>query len=356
MAVLPTPARMRRFIAHIGAHKTGTSAFQAWLKAHRAEMMAAGYLVPEKSPRQGNHRNVVTALAGLNERPNAATVRTATLREFAEHPEHHVIVSAEALESLELVRPLLPALAEPLRDFETVAILCVRDQIAHFNSGFAQRRKAMLRNERDFDAYLREALENGRGDWCTKVDLYEANGWRMIVLPYNSETRARGITRTILSLPEFGDAAARLPLDEIAEHNPSMGAIGLIIMDLIQDALDPNGERETVAPAALRERVARVANERFDDRPFNGFTAEQRAEILALFAETNRRIAGRFFDTSWEAACPPQPEAPRSPRTLADLPEGVAKRVARTAARMTDYARELGGFERRAQAEQPAEH
>lgn len=339
---------MRRFIAHIGAAKTGTTAFQTWLKAHRAEMMEVGYLVPEKTPRQGNHRNVVMALAGTSDQPNSEAIRVATLRDLADHPEHNVIVSAEALGSIEYMRTLLPAVTERLGDFEKVAILSVRDPIAHFNSGFAQRRKAMRRNDRDFDTYLRESLEHGRGDWREKVDLYEAQGWRMIVIPYAAEAKARGITRTILSLPEFGDAAQRLPLDEPIERNPSMGAIGLIIMDLIQDAIDPSGERDTVAPAQLRERVATVAAKRFDDKPFNGFTAEARDEVIARFADTNRWIADRFFGVSWEAACPPAPLAPRSPRDLDDLPKGIAARVARTADRMIDYARELGSLERNA--------
>ena len=338
---------MRRFIAHIGAAKTGTTAFQVWLKAHRAEMMQAGFLVPERTPRHGNHRSVVMALAGASESPNAAAVCAATLREIDDHPELDIIVSAEAMGSVEHTGTLLPALTARFEGFDKVAILSVRDQIAHYNSGFAQRRKAMRRNERDFDAFLREVLNEGRGDWGALVQLYQSRGWRVAVIPYATETKARGITRTILSLPEFGGAAGRLPVDEGQERNPSMGAIGLIIMDLIQDAIDPAGKLDTVAPAALRERVARIANERFDDQPFNGFIAETRAAVLARFAEGNRWIADRFFDVPWEVACPPAPLAPPSPRQLSELSDDVAARVARTARRMTAYARELGGLERR---------
>lgn len=341
---------MRRFIAHIGAAKTGTTAFQVWLKAHRAEMMRAGYLVPEKTPRQGNHRNVVMALAGLSDHPNAAAVRNATLREFADHPGLDILASAEVMSSAEHAPDVAPPLTAALADFERVAVLSVRDQLAHYNSGFAQRRKAMRRNERDFDTFLREGMEKGRGDWRALVKLYEAHGWRMFVLPYAAEAKARGITRTILSLPEFGDAAARLPVDAAAERNPSMGAIGLIIMDLIQDAIDPDAVLDTVAPAELRARVAEIANERFGDTPFNGLTAETRAEVLARFADANRWIADRFFDAPWEVACPPAPLAPRSPRTLADLTDGMAARVARTATRLTEFARDLGSLQRRPKA------
>jgi hypothetical protein len=346
---------MRRFIAHIGAAKTGTTAFQAWLKAHRTEMMAAGYLVPDRTPRQGNHRNVVASIAGISDSPNAEKVRAATLQDFATHPELDVIVSAEALGSVEQTATLLPALTAQLDGFEKIAILSVRDPVAHYNSGFAQRRKAMRRNERDFEAFYREGLERRRGDWRLRIEQYESHGWRMIVLPYNAEAKARGITRTLLSLPEFGDVATRLPVDETGERNPSMGAIGLIVMDMVQDAIDPAGVLDTHAPAELRARVARIANERFDDRPFNGFTVERREELIAAFADTNRWTAGRFFDVPWEAACPPQPPAPVSPRSLDDLPDHVAKRVARTATRMTDYARELGGLERRAKGGRAAE-
>lgn len=339
---------MRRFIAHLGAAKTGTTAFQMWLKAHRAELLAAGYLTPERTPRLGNHRNVAMALAGIGDQPNSAAIAEATLREIAAHPGHDVLVSAEALASVDYMRTLAPALTDRLGDFEKVAILSVRDQIAHYNSGFAQRRKAMRRNDRDFDAYLRESLANGRGDWRGIVEFYEALGWRMIVLPYNAEAKARGITRTILSLPEFGDLAGRVPLDEPVERNASMGAIGLIVMDLIQDAIDPAGERDTIAPAELRERVAAVAARRFDDRPFNGFTAETRDAVIARFAEGNRWIAERFLGAPWDVACPPSPPAARSPRQLGDLPPDVADRVRRTAERMTGEARELGGLERRA--------
>lgn len=346
---------MRRFIAHIGAAKTGTTAFQVWLKAHRAEMMAAGYLIPEKTPRQGNHRNVVASLAGVSDSPNAAKIRAATIADMAAHPDLDVIVSAEALGSVEQTETLLPALTAQLDGFDRVALLSVRDPIAHYNSGFAQRRKAMRRNERDFDVFFRESLEHRRGDWRIKVDQYESRGWRMIVLPYNAETKARGITRTLLSLPEFGDLAIKVPVDFAAERNPSMGAIGMIVMDLIQDAVDPEGTRDTVAPAALRERVAAIANQRFDDKPFNGFTPEMRLRLLDELAGANRWIAERFFDAPWEVVCPAQPPGPVSPRTLDDLPERTAKRVRKVAERMTDYARELGRLERRAKGGRPAE-
>ena len=341
---------MRRFIAHIGAAKTGTTAFQSWLKSHRAELMNAGFLVPEKTPRLGNHRNVVLALAGQGGHPNAAAIRTATLREFADRPDLDILVSAEAMSSAEHTSSLLPALTDALSGFERVAVLGVRDQIAHYNSGFAQRRKAMRRNERDFDAFLRDQLAKGRGDWRALVEQYEAHGWRVAVIPYAAEAKARGVARMILSRPEFGGAADRVPVDDVEQGNPSMGAIGLIVMDLIQDAVDPEAVRDTMAPAALRERVARIANDRLDDAPFNGFTEETRAEVLARFAEANRWIADRFFEAPWDAACPPMPVAPRSPRSLADLPEKKAARVAKIAERMTTYALELGRLDRRPQA------
>ena len=354
MSPLTYPAAMRRFIAHIGAAKTGTTAFQGWLKAHRAEMMAAGYLVPEKTPQNGNHFNVAMALSGRSDAHGAA-IRDATLREIDNHRELDVIVSAEALGSVEHMPTLLPALTERFHDFDRVAILSVRDQVAHYNSGFAQRRKAMRRKERDFDRYFLECLERGRGDWRARVEMYEEHGWRMFVIPYGKETKSKGITRTILSLPEFGDLAEHLSLDEPIERNPSMGAIGLIIMDLIQEAIDPEGVLDTVAPAALRDRVARIATERFDDQPFNGFTEAARQTLIDRFADRNRWTAERFFDVPWEVACPPQALAPLSPRGLSDLPSGKADRVVKIAERMTEHARELGGLERRRKSKPSAD-
>lgn len=333
-------SRRRRFIAHIGAHKTGTTAFQAWLRANRGAMLRAGYLVPGQTPRFGNHRTVVDALAGTSPRPRAAEIRAATLAEFADHPAADILVSTEVL-SAEAGLAILPRLTAATEGFDRVAVLCVRDPIAHLNSGFAQLRKAMRNRRRSFRDYLEDALASGRADWRIPVTAYEAQGWRMVVLPYAAEAKAQGIIRFILSHPEFGDLARHVPLAPPAFGNPSLGAIGLILMDLIQERIELEVGGETRAPHALRERVAAIASARFADQPFNGFDEETRGRMLAHYQDTNRWIAERFWTVPWERACPPAAPALVSPQHLGDLPDRVATRVARAADRLTDFARAL---------------
>lgn len=341
---------MRRFIVHIGAHKTGTTAFQMWLKANRSSLLPHGILVPEKSPQLGNHRGMLTALADqISTQQRVVQMKSAILREFAAYPDSDILASAEALCGAE-TRTILPQLSAAIDDIadEKVAILVVRDQVAHFNSGFAQRRKAMRNNERDFGVFVRESMASGRGDWRAIVQDYEAHGFRMFVLPYNAEFKALGVARSILSLPIFDDLADNISFGDIEVNNPSMGAVGLMIMDIVRSAIDPEGTIDTRAPSELRERVAAIANERLKDAAFNGFSDTAREALIKHFAEGNDWIAERFLRGPWNDICPPAPTAPVSPQRLTDLRPRQAAAVERIAARMIAYALSLGNLTRHA--------
>lgn len=338
---------MRRFIAHIGARKTGTTAFQMWLRGRRAEMIAANYLPPSVGAgARGNHRGLVDMMTGGKSAGRARqSPRAAFEREAHAHPCHDILISTEILEGgpgLKLAAPLGEAIDR--LDARKIAILVVRDPVAYYNSGFAQVRKTMRGKLLDFAAYAEQGMQKGRADWRSKVLIYENAGFEVVVIPYDRAFTELGAPRSILSHSLFGDLATRFDWSAPRIHNPSMGAIGLIIMDRVRAAMiaeAPGSGPE--APLALRELVARQAARCFDDRAFNGMTSALQAKLLDHHAGTNSWIADRYFGRRWDEVLPPPPvPAEPSPRALDELSPRLAVEVAREADRIIEIAREKG--------------
>jgi len=337
---------MPRFIVHAGAHKTGTTAYQAWLQAHHAALAQAGYIVPAKlSAPDINHRLLIEALAGVRRanRPEPKDIAEALDRLLRDRPSHDVIISSEYLARAE-GRILVPVLARAIAryGYEPHAILLVRDQGPMLCSWFMQERKVM-RTTGNFAHFVDDCITQKLCDWSLLADMFEREGFTFHALAYDRDARSAGSVATINALPLFDRGA--LPAGRPDAHNESLGVLGGIVTDIVREAAETDGIRLVQAIRLWLQQIISGRALLLDDRSFNGLTPEIAARIETAYAQSNGTFARRHLDRPWRDifAAPTVPDRP-SPETLADLSPADARRVLRLADRIIARARAANWF------------
>jgi hypothetical protein len=323
------------FVVHAGAHKTGTTAVQAWLQRERKALLERQVLVPTFGVGgQGNHANLIRALLDAPDTSpaEATNLREALRREAEAHPRHTIVVSSEYVETPQC-RPRLHRLVEQIRalDREPVAVFGCREQGALLNSRHAQRRKAFLRVV-PFDAFARRAVARRSGDWQAWAAQLEAAGFRVLPFAYTDEVRRQGVATSMARLPPLAAAAPLATRAGRDEVNPSLGSVGLILADLVRSRVEASrgmvgdGSRGPLQKLVMRQAAA------WTDVPFNGLDGAAASELRAHFADSNRAFAERYLGQPWDELFPEPHEWPAvSPQRLEDLDPALREAVLRAA-------------------------
>lgn len=314
---------MRRFIIHVGAHKTGTSAFQTWLVRERDRLARSGLLVPATgASKVGNYRPLAQAFADPADIAGAELLDRLE-REIERHPDHDVIVSAERFSEPEM-QGAVPRIRRRL-DRMGVApsmLVAVRDQAGWLTSRYVQDRKMML-DPAPFDRYVDGMIEGGAGDWERYVSVFWDQGFATHAVPYDWATRTEGIVNRLLRTPPLaGRAIGDIPVEDV---NPTLGAYGLIVVDLVRDGALADG---VVLPAIVRQRlleaIRKVVARTLTDVPYVGVEAATSTRIAAAFGASNERLARRHLGASWADLFPAGEARPRSPQQVGDLSDSEA--------------------------------
>lgn len=336
----------RRFIVHVGAPKTGTSAFQEWAVENRARLADAGYLYTAVGATPGgNHAALVSALAGAIEDP-ARTSHLVRLfeRELQDHPEADVILSSEMMTSLRFM-PNMPRLYRALARHteQATVVLVVRDQIAWRNSCYAQARE-MLTPLPPFREYIKIGRHGPRGgNWHWLEQKYRTAGFDVAPLAFDRRVRERGIVAALASLDCLAGLAP-IAGNERREANPSVGDLALLVAERVRAAIagpgsgtGPGPGSGGELPAGLRPKlmpiIARHAR-RFPVVPFNGFDQDLADQIRAAYLPSNELFAARHFGCAWQELFPPIPVAHVSPDDIAALTPAQRSQVSAAAGRV----------------------
>ena len=299
----------RRFIVHVGAPKTGTSAFQEWAVANRAALIEAGFFYPETgATHRGNHAALVSALGGaIEDEKRRAHLFRLFERELQPHPDAAVILSAETMTTLRFL-PNMPRLNRALGEYgdEATVVLVVRDQVEWRNSCYAQAREMMTRLPR-FRDYVAVGKHGPRGgNWDFLEEKYREAGFDFATLAFDKRVRDRGIVDAMTSLPCLAGLAGLASADR-TETNPSAGAFTLLVAEQLRMAL---GEQAAALPMRIRQKLAAMIAKHATDRPqmrFNGFDTAMAEEMRAMYRDGNDAFARRHFGASWEELFPPKP-------------------------------------------------
>lgn len=334
----------RRFIVHVGAPKTGTSAFQEWAVRNRSALLDAGFLYPEAgATRLGNHAVMVSALGGaIEEERRSAHLLRLFNRELRAHPDAAVILSAELMTTLKFM-PNMTRLNRALGHYspDATVVLVVRDQVEWRNSCFAQAREMLTPLPR-FHNYVNVGKHGPRGgNWDFLEQRYRRAGFQFETIAFDKRVREIGIVAALTALPSLSGLAA-IAQEERVEANPTASALALLAAEQMRAAVaGPTGAIEPL----LRQRLAALVRKHAADLPptrFNGFTEALADEMRGIFRESNELFAQRHFGTSWQTLFPPKAIDHVSPDIIDDLTPAEQDQVRAVAGRAVIEALETG--------------
>lgn len=334
----------RRFIVHVGAPKTGTSAFQEWAVRNRDSLLEAGYFFPTAGATAGgNHAALVSALGGAiaDEARSTHLIRLFE-QQINAHPDLDVIISSELMTTMRFLRhmPRLRATLSQLGDSAT-AVLVVRDQISWRNSCYAQAREMMtpLPPFRDYATIGNQGPRSGNWDFLERR--YRQAGFNFATLPFDRNLREIGIVASLASLDCLAGLRPIADKDR-QETNPSVGDLALLVADEVRAILaDEHGE----LPPRVRPRLMPIVAKhtaRLPSASFNGFDHSLAGAVRAAYHPSNNAFAQRNFGCSWDEIFPAAPVSQVSADTVAALPPRERRQVRDAAARVLMEAIEAG--------------
>ncbi len=275
-----------RYIAHVGRHKTGTTALQRSLAASSGGLIEHGVLYPETGRRPFGHHDLADQIAesgsGL---PGGSLVAELRAEIDANNPEL-VIVSSEALQG---VSPdLLAAVFPP---HETTVVLYIREQVDYLISGYAQRVQAT-----DLCVSFEEYAEQHQNavDYLPWLRRFERAFGRnsLAVRVYDRDLLVGGSTLTDF-VSVFG--LADLPIDKSSgvDANPSLDFASLRLKLLA------NGLGLASTPESKR-RLYRLFQKALQEPGSRGFGLaiphSLQESLRKGFARSNRKVFSRYVD------------------------------------------------------------
>jgi hypothetical protein len=276
---------------HIGAHKTGTTAIQAYFSRHRRHLLARGLLYPAAgipSHYTGHHYLPRLFHPAKRRPPEAADSVRAMAREIRESPAEAVLISSEILEN-----PRAPtaevARALGLDRCRCVVVLYVRRQDDLFASAYASR----IKQGRTIDSlreFVETQLRRRRGDFHALLTAWRRGvpGAEMQVVNYSDSKVARDSVGAMCEV--LGIAAASRP-EVTARANISIHPSYLPFLNLINRAsADPQYRREAVIIPLNRLSSHAYAS---GIRHYI-IDPDLRAKIVQSYAESNAML-GRDF-------------------------------------------------------------
>jgi hypothetical protein len=335
---------MPRFILHVGAHKTGTTAFQLWAWSHREQLEDAGYLYPRHgaSP-AGNHARLSAALAGLDEvdPDTAARMVEGLTEDMAAAPELDVLVSAEGMSRFKYLRHL-PTLRAHIRrhGYGALVLMAVREQVAWRNSCYAQMRETLVPLP-PFAEFMPDARS---GNWEWMEDRYRKAGFAFRALAFDAAFRRAGAAAAMVQAPglrRLRGLPGLRPQDR-RESNPTLNAHQLLACEVVRETLAGPG---AAVPPVVRRRIQPLLLRTIRDLPgprFNGFTPEAAAAMTAQMAESNDRFALKHFERPWAELFPAPEPADVTPSRVEELDAPTRAMVEDAAARTLAEARATG--------------
>lgn len=209
---------------HIGAHKTGTTSIQAFLREHASDFAAAGIYVPTvgtlDDPKSGHH-NVGWGLRGDPRFDPAKGSLHDLLRELQHARSDSAVISSEDFEYL-VDRPA--DLIRMEKEFRAAGhsvryIIFVRRPLTYAPSLYVELLQHGLTGS--YLEFIRDIVKRGKfvlhGDWCFYFDApafirkwREAAAGPLVVESYEEAVAKKGIVPTFLSAIRATDDLVQL--------------------------------------------------------------------------------------------------------------------------------------------------
>lgn len=310
---------MRRAIVHIGMPRTGSSTFQFVLWHRREELEKLGILYPDLTPRSAaqtphmSHQHLGEAMDGRRPRSEGRELLDKLSDRLAETACDTVVISYEDF----IQEKRAGAIAARLRatfdrhGFEMRAVVAAKPQAEHLNSIYSHRMQMML-ERRLFAEFVPLFKRSKRFDYGGLLEPWlVACAGRVQGVPIRDLRSPAPLVRRLLEAAGLDDRVGPLllPDDLVRVENRSPGPVAVEVSRRLRSIRVH--ARLATTPRTMMNAVDVMARERGLDRvPFKGVGPELRAEMAALYANTNDRFAQALWDRPWSAVVAPEPVHP----------------------------------------------
>ena len=274
-----------RLVLHIGTHKTGTTAIQKTLQAHRDACLAQGVLYADTArapwPELPKHTSVFQAAAHGDDAAQHRE-RDALAREFDASGAHTLVLSEEGLSE---PLPHLARFFGPWAERFTIRVVCLlRRQDLFVESLYSQFvREAARREARPLRLFVRARSVQARLDYAQWLQPWgDLPGAELVVRDFDAVVRGPGLVAGFLDA-----AGLRLaPLPEAAANRSPDMRVALALQRLNLARRDVN------LPGLLRAAQQLGAEGRF--APLRHLLGrDERLRLLQTWAPANERLAER---------------------------------------------------------------
>lgn len=299
---MPAPS----LIAHIGTHKTASTAIQRMLHRHAHELRQEGTVYVPIAPKQYaplmRQRQLASGLVermgrDLRERMSARA-RGATPRRYLLSWEGWSGDPATGYDNAEVVAR---SLRQMVGELPIQIIVYLRRQDTFMESMYTQ---LIHQGESGtFEEYQRSLPEDAF-DWEALIERYARHFGKESITPRIYSREALPKRSSIIE--DFGDAIESPALVRVAEalpegrSNSGYSREALEIARMANPYLSPEERREL--RGILQQTSAK--------RPFESYTfwGDQRAEVLARYQDSNARVAREHFDGRERLFPEPEPD------------------------------------------------
>ena len=274
---------MPRAFIHIGMPKTGTSAFQLFLRDHADWLSEQGIRVIRsgQSAVTGAHHHLARAICGLPTTPDEFGLAESAGRELRSIGDSNVLMSSEGLSATLKAPEFRSRLLRFIRScgFQPVIIMYVGDRFHNANTRYAQGTKSLSQVYSFVDFVRGNGVRHSLPHWRT---FHAQPGVEFILRPYTESVRQHGIVADMLEA--IGIKESPPVPDGRANVSPGPIAVGLNrwMGRYVYD-------RRIALNAAQRNQLSRrlldeVGPMHPDTEPYCGITPE-----LAAIIETDTR-------------------------------------------------------------------
>ena len=306
---------LRRAIVHVGLPRTGTTTLQRVLFGLRPQLLAAGVLYPDLTPRSAvqphlSHQHLGEALDGRRPRVERAELLEALATQLAGTQADTVLVSYEGLclapHRLRVPQRLAALFAR--HGFATEVLATVKPQDELVNSGYTWRMQ-FLREARDFRSFFQAEIGQPRLDLARLLRPWQAaSGGRLLAVPTRDPRSDRALVERVFDecglLPRV--TGLLRPEDLALVENRSPGPVAVAVARRLR-----RGGAHLALRAAARDATRFVEDAAralgADAVPFNGLDAGSRTQAAARWSQANDRFAQATWGEPWSARVAQQP-------------------------------------------------
>lgn len=279
---------MAKLFLHIGTHKTGTTAIQSSLRAHRKELRREGIGLLRRLP--GSRRIMLADEIDPDLIAHSRHALRSGIRASSRRIERYVLsdegFSGDPYRGYQNVSAVAETLHRIAEDFDTTIIVYLRRQDEFVESFYTQ--SIQEGGSRSFDDFL-SGLPSTAYDWTELLEPYDRLfGLKSLRVRRYSSGRTAGPADVINDFGRLVGSAYLRTLRTADRVNPSYSRDALEFARVCNSTLSPSQRRE------LRRMLQRCSV-KSPSESYSFFNAEERRGFLGRYTASNEFVASRYL-------------------------------------------------------------